>query len=380
MRRLAPLVTPTFISAVLLCIPTNGEAVVAPAQATGRLTLLRVHDVGTKYGRPPDQIDVEVVVWLDSKPGKAFGFQLRNDSGRPTHQGMLDLLRDAFNNNLSVTIDYVGADLGDPDPQKRNFVIIRAWLTATREAEARTLQYAVKFACGATDGKDGLAPGRYYTGINVHNPWEKTIKFKKKFAIGLPLQQVGRYTQFVAAGLDYDEAFEIECREIFQQTAGISTAGFRTGFAVIESVEELDVVAIYTAAPVATDQVSTQEVERVAPRRIVQELPDLVPVPDGTGTFCRRSGSNLVVTVRNRGAGSAGPSKTEVDFFSLGQFTVSTQALAAQAPIDLLVNPPAAFWTGEGTKEFEITADSMFDVTEANEGNNTASGVCTVID
>ena len=98
----------------------------APAdllQATGKVTLLRVHDVGTKYGPPADQIDVEVVIWLDSQPGKAFGFQLRNDSSRPARQGMLDLLRDAFNNNWTVTINY------NIDPGKNNGVIIRVWLT-----------------------------------------------------------------------------------------------------------------------------------------------------------------------------------------------------------------------------------------------------------
>lgn len=92
-------------------------------QATGKVTLLRVHDVGTKYGPPADQIDVEVVIWLDSQPGKAFGFQLRDDSNRPARQGMLDLLRDAFNNNWTVTIDY------NIDPGKNNGVIIRVWLT-----------------------------------------------------------------------------------------------------------------------------------------------------------------------------------------------------------------------------------------------------------
>ena len=89
-------------------------------QASGKLTLLRVHDAGTKYGPPSDQIDVEVVIHLNSQPGKAFGFQLRDDGNRPAHQGMLDLLRDAFNNDWTVTVDY------DIEPGKKNGVIIRA--------------------------------------------------------------------------------------------------------------------------------------------------------------------------------------------------------------------------------------------------------------
>lgn len=92
-------------------------------QSSGKLTFLRVHDVGTGWGPPSDFIDVEVVVRLDSREGEAFGFQLRNDQNLPARQGMLDLLRDAFSQNSTVTIDY------DIDPGKKNGVIIRTALT-----------------------------------------------------------------------------------------------------------------------------------------------------------------------------------------------------------------------------------------------------------
>lgn len=75
-------------------------------QSTGKLTFLRVHDVGTKFGPPTDQIDVETVMKLSTEPDRAMGFQLRNDGQRAARQGMLDLLRDAFANNLTVTVDY----------------------------------------------------------------------------------------------------------------------------------------------------------------------------------------------------------------------------------------------------------------------------------
>ena len=92
-------------------------------QATGRVTMLRVHDVGTKYGPASDQIDVEVVIKLSTQTGKAFGFKLRDDNNAPARQGMLSLLRDAFANNYNTTIDY------EIDPGKNNGVIIRVWLT-----------------------------------------------------------------------------------------------------------------------------------------------------------------------------------------------------------------------------------------------------------
>ena len=92
-------------------------------QASGKITLLRVHNVGTKYGPPQDQIDVETVIQLSTQPGKSFGFQLRNDGNGAAREGMLSLLKDAFNNNWTVTIDYTIT------PPKKNGIIIRVWVT-----------------------------------------------------------------------------------------------------------------------------------------------------------------------------------------------------------------------------------------------------------
>ena len=120
MKRLAMVITVALVLAILTA------PAAAQVNASGKLTLLRVHDLGTGYGPPSDYIDVEVVIWLDSQPGKAFGFQLRNDQNLPARQGMLDLLRDAFANNWVVHIDYLVAP-GHTD----NFVLIRTWVTKT---------------------------------------------------------------------------------------------------------------------------------------------------------------------------------------------------------------------------------------------------------
>jgi hypothetical protein len=91
--------------------------------SSGKLTFLRVHDVGTGWGPPSDSIDVEVVCKLNTMPNNAFGFQLRNDNNRPARAGMLDLLRDAFNHNWTVAMDY------EIDSGKKNGIVIRVWLT-----------------------------------------------------------------------------------------------------------------------------------------------------------------------------------------------------------------------------------------------------------
>lgn len=75
--------------------------------ARGRITLLRVHDVGGGYGPPTDRIDGEVIITLDSEPGRAFGFPLRRDASLAVRQRLLGLLRDAFNHNRTVAIDYL---------------------------------------------------------------------------------------------------------------------------------------------------------------------------------------------------------------------------------------------------------------------------------
>jgi hypothetical protein len=92
-------------------------------QRSGRVTFLRVHDVGGKYGPSSDQIDVEVVIQLNNNSNPSVGFQLRNDTKRVAHQGMLDLLRDAFNHGWQTTVDY------EIDTGKKNGVMIRVWLT-----------------------------------------------------------------------------------------------------------------------------------------------------------------------------------------------------------------------------------------------------------
>jgi len=119
--------TKTKLLVVLAIIALAGVLAANPANAdllesTGKIKFLRVHDVGTGFGPPSDFIDVEVVIQLDSRPGESFGFQLRADANRAARQGMLDLLRDAFENNLNVTIDY------NIEPPKKNGVIIRVAL------------------------------------------------------------------------------------------------------------------------------------------------------------------------------------------------------------------------------------------------------------
>ena len=75
--------------------------------ATGLITLLRVHEIGSGYGPPDDFLDAEVIVWLDTEPETAFGFQLRDGGNLPDAQGELKTLRDAFNANRRVRLEFI---------------------------------------------------------------------------------------------------------------------------------------------------------------------------------------------------------------------------------------------------------------------------------
>jgi hypothetical protein len=90
---------------------------------SGQLNLLRVHERGSKFGPPGDQMDVEVVIGFTNQPDRFFGFQLRADANAPVREGMLGLLRDGFNHGWTVNIDF------DRQPGKNNSVLVRVWLT-----------------------------------------------------------------------------------------------------------------------------------------------------------------------------------------------------------------------------------------------------------
>jgi len=127
------------------------------------------------------------------------------------------------------------------------------------------LEYAVKFVCGKPENPV-VAPGVYYTAINVHNPNSRAVKFAKKIAIALPDETAGEVTDFVQPlpVLKADYAMEIDCPNILKHAR---KSGFLKGFVVIRTNYELDVVAVYTAAG-STGSVETLFVERVPPRRL----------------------------------------------------------------------------------------------------------------
>ena len=103
--------------------------------------------------------------------------------------------------------------------------------------------------------------------------------------------------------------------------------------------------------------------------------PDLLPEPDGSGFFCRLSGGDLEVEVRNQGTVASGPTTTEVRFTTSGTTeTISTPGLAPGASSTTTV--PIQFGCFAPSCFFEIEADRGNVEAESNESNNVVSDFC----
>jgi len=128
------------------------------------------------------------------------------------------------------------------------------------QAQAQQSQYSAKFVIGTSNG-EVLAPGQYFTAINVHNPTGQAITIRKRFVIALPSEKPGPISPFVSTTIPPGAAIEIDTRDIHGHT-DTKPGLFVKGFAVINSPVRLNVVAVYTASG-STGRIETMFMERV---------------------------------------------------------------------------------------------------------------------
>lgn len=307
--------------------------------------------------------------------------------------GLLLSCNPSFTNNQVRTILQTSAlDLGDPGRDNLygfgRLDALSALKAAGCELAKPKLEYASKIICGLQKDPEDmrLARGFYATAINIHNPNDAEVKFSKKLALTHPPkeQEAGQVIVIGEDVLKPDEALEVDCEDIKRTLFPKGfPAPYIKGFVVIRSSASLDVTAVYTAAKprgfLSSRKVTSIDVEQIRERQLEeapQVLPDLVPVPDPRPgiNFCKLKEGKLVVTVKNQGSGSAGPTTTEVDFGRYGKFSMPTPALAPGASTDLVFEIPGGCYNPDC--DFEITVDSMSAVMETNEVNNTGSGTC----
>jgi hypothetical protein len=142
---------------------------------------------------------------------------------------------------------------------KMAFVLL---MVAAGPAQALTKEYAVKFVCGTGDGKV-LARGSYNTAINIMNPSGVDVTYQKRFAVALPGEVSGGTTPFVpGATLAAGDAVEIDCPDILEEARGCDSE-FCKGFVTLRSDNELEVVAVYSAADPESNGVRSIHMDRV---------------------------------------------------------------------------------------------------------------------
>jgi hypothetical protein len=108
--------------------------------------------------------------------------------------------------------------------------------------------------------------------------------------------------------------------------------------------------------------------------RIGGVQPDLRPVAVDNDNYCTIRNDRLLVRIANTGSGTAGQSKTKVDFMQYGQTSLATPALAQGQHHDLLVPIPSR--CHDPDCNFVIEADQNGDVAESDETNNSVVGIC----
>jgi hypothetical protein len=137
-------------------------------------------------------------------------------------------------------------------------------------------EYAAKFVCGNNGTNRPLTMGSYATAVNVHYPGDpqqfRPHQFRWKLAIAPPGGMGGVITKFETVSLKNDQAADFDCDlidKVLVKNVGSTLHPMKTGFLVIQSSRELDVVAVYTSGPRNQGgQTTGIHTERVPARRV----------------------------------------------------------------------------------------------------------------
>ena len=235
-------------------------------------------------------------------------------------------------------------------------------------------QYSTKFVCGAGDGV-GAVKGNYLTVINIHNPSDDAVQFHWKVALASPLPNNQLVSPFAALDLKPDGAGDLLCEQIVKQSR--VHAAFMTGFLVIESKTQLDVVPVYTATDPTGRSISIDVLATVMRVIPAHKFPDLIV--GGNCQSARIKGLVATAIIQNVGAAAAGPSLTRFIFSpSNGDPSTSTDIatppLAVGASVTLTAPVPTTCLQPDC--KVDVLADATNQVVESNESNNFDTATC----
>lgn len=232
--------------------------------------------------------------------------------------------------------------------------------------------YDVKVVCGKGDGKV-VAPGLYWTAINILNPNRETVRLRARVATALPGLQMGPLSGAEDAELRPDRALEIDCPTLIKLAEG---PDFLKGYAIVEGSAPLTVVAVYTQAD-KEGRATSIDIEAVSPRAgagcpdlAVKEI--LRPQWDAAQ---RRSVIRAVI--QNIGSADAPSTLARLIDPSTTQPTGAPyNDVQSTGPIpaggEAMVTFSLPYWVYNPDAELEVTADYKGQLPECNEDNNTA--------
>ena len=252
-------------------------------------------------------------------------------------------------------------------------------------------EYAVKIVCGIQKDPENtrLTRGFYATAVNIRNPHNIRVKFRKSLALTYPpgFQQPGKVIPIAIDELGPREALATDCIDIEERIFpnGLPNP-YVKGFVVIESPRSLDVTAVYSSASLdgnggVADQSSLdieQVRERIKKPRGTQPKADLIVRNiDDPRVECPTGNGSCKTTVRfrvaNIGAAPSGPCQVRV-VLDPAQSVVVTIPIAGLNPgasqVYSVTSPPGGNCYDPDCT-ICITVDSTNIVPESNEGNNT---------
>jgi hypothetical protein len=128
-------------------------------------------------------------------------------------------------------------------------------------------RYAAKFVCGkptaVETGALAIAPGTYFTAINVHYPSVHAgATVRKRFSYGKVSEKPGQMSGWINVAMLPGETILIDCHDILSR---LGNPPFAEGIAEIEATTDLDVIGVYTSVG-ASSAVTTMEIDRVPKR------------------------------------------------------------------------------------------------------------------
>ncbi len=149
----------------------------------------------------------------------------------------------------------------------KRWLLVSLFLIPAALSAQTQFRYSAKFVCGKPTsveiGALAVAPGTYFTAINVHNlSSNPNASLRKRFSYGKITEQPGGLSQWIGTTLLPGQTMLIDCREILNS---VGNPPFAEGVAEILSSTDIDVIGVYTTVG-ASNMVTTMEVERVPKR------------------------------------------------------------------------------------------------------------------